>query len=124
MRAFKLLLSTGAVGLVMTGIAIGASGRSTPSPEAFDRSREGAVPALVQHQAAKAYAKLPVSFVENEGQTDSRVRYFAQGAGYSFFMMPPSSWLVCRWRRRWRWLTSRRRCARGCWRSQRRPVWS
>ncbi len=31
---------------------------------------------------------MPVSFVENEGQTDARVRYFAQGDGYSFFMTP------------------------------------
>ncbi len=38
--------------------------------------------------AANAYANLPVSFVENEGQTDARVRYFAQGDGYSFFITP------------------------------------
>ena len=29
-----------------------------------------------------------MSFVENQGQTDARVRYFAQGNGYSFFMTP------------------------------------
>ena len=90
MRAFKLLLSTGAVGLVMAGIVIGTAGLSTPSPEASDRSSEGAVGALMarQQQAADDYAKLPVSFVENKGQTDARVRYFAQGNGYSFFMTP------------------------------------
>ena len=57
---------------------------------ASDRSNEAAVPALTarQQQAADDYAKLPVSFVENQGQTDARVRYFAQGNGYSFFMTP------------------------------------
>ena len=36
-------------------------------------------------QAQDAYAKLPLSFVPNRGQTDKRVRYYAQGPGYGFF---------------------------------------
>ena len=81
---------TGAVGLVIAGIVIGTAGPSNPSPQASDRSTERAVPALTarQQRAADDYAKLPVSFVENQGQTDARVRYFAQGNGYSFFMTP------------------------------------
>ncbi len=72
MRGFKLLLATGAVGLAIAGIAIGTAGPSNPSPRASDRSDAGAVPALTarQQQAADDYAKLPVSFVENQGQTD------------------------------------------------------
>src|SRR5215216_1176402 len=35
--------------------------------------------------------------------------------------MPAPSWPDCRWKRRWRWPTSRRRCEKGCWRSRRRP---
>ncbi len=35
-----------------------------------------------------AYANLPLTFVENQGQTDSRVRYFAQGPRYAFHLTP------------------------------------
>ena len=31
-------------------------------------------------------ANLPVHFVENAGQTDARVRFHAQGAGFAFFL--------------------------------------
>lgn len=37
-------------------------------------------------QAQGAYAKLPVAFAENRGQTDSHVRYFARGSRYAFFL--------------------------------------
>jgi len=34
----------------------------------------------------KAYAKLPLTFVENRGQTDTRVRYVAQGSRNAFYL--------------------------------------
>ena len=42
-------------------------------------------PAAATQRAASAYAKLPLFFVPNAGQTDQSVRYYAQGAGYSFY---------------------------------------
>ncbi len=33
-----------------------------------------------------AYGKLPLSFEQNSGQTDSRVRFLAHGAGYTLFL--------------------------------------
>jgi hypothetical protein len=33
-----------------------------------------------------AYAKLPLAFVENRGQTDARVRYYAQGNRRAFYL--------------------------------------
>ena len=33
-----------------------------------------------------AYAKLPVSFVQNKGQVDARVRYYARGNRYAFYL--------------------------------------
>src|SRR6188474_2180141 len=36
----------------------------------------------------RAYSKLPIAFVENRGQIDSRVRYYAQGNRYAFFLTP------------------------------------
>ena len=35
-----------------------------------------------------AYERLPLAFVANEGQTDARVRYYAQGSRYGFFLTP------------------------------------
>ena len=43
-------------------------------------------PQMSEEEALKAYGKLPLSFIPNEGQaTDEAVRYYAQGAGYGFF---------------------------------------
>src|SRR5262245_29367945 len=39
-----------------------------------------------QARVLNAYAKLPVAFVENRGQKDPRVRYYAQGHGYAFYL--------------------------------------
>ena len=40
--------------------------------------------ATTEQEALDAYGKLPAIFVENAGQADARVRYYAQGAGYGF----------------------------------------
>jgi len=48
-------------------------------------SEPGVAPQMSEEEAIDAYGKLPLSFVPNEGQTDKAVRYYAQGAGYSFF---------------------------------------
>jgi hypothetical protein len=40
---------------------------------------------MSEKEALKAYQKLPLSFIPNEGRTEEAVRYYAQGAGYSFF---------------------------------------
>jgi Beta-propeller repeat len=42
--------------------------------------------ALAKRQAVGAYARLPLAFTANAGQTDSRVRYYARGAGFSIFL--------------------------------------
>jgi hypothetical protein len=46
---------------------------------------EPAAPQMSEEEALDAYGKLPLSFIPNEGQSDEEVRYYAQGAGYSFF---------------------------------------
>jgi hypothetical protein len=40
------------------------------------------------------YAKLPLSFVPNRGQTDQRVRYYAQGQGFGFYFTPDKAVLA------------------------------
>jgi hypothetical protein len=54
----------------------GVAERTAPVIAALDESRE---------QALEAYAQLPLAFVENQGQTDTRVRYYAQGARHAFY---------------------------------------
>ena len=41
-----------------------------------------------REQALKAYVNLPLAFVENRGQTDTRVRYYAQGSRHTFYVTP------------------------------------
>jgi hypothetical protein len=40
---------------------------------------------MSEDEALDAYAKLPLSFVPNEGQANEAVRYYARGAGYGIF---------------------------------------
>jgi hypothetical protein len=39
-----------------------------------------------QAQAVGTYGKFPLSFVANQGQTDSRVKFLSRGSGYSLFL--------------------------------------
>ena len=86
MRGLKLLSTTGAcLALVGGAVAIAA----VPSSPAHHPVASSDPPLTDrQLQAADAYAKLPVSFVENHGQTDSAVRYYAQGNRFAFYMTP------------------------------------
>lgn len=90
MRRVTLLPTTGVgAGLLAAAIAIGAVSLAVPSPEVTAGAPAQAVAtglASRQQQAAKAYADLPVSFVENRGQTDAQVRYYAQGDRFGFFV--------------------------------------
>ena len=53
--------------------------------EASLQARRTASSATKQ-RALGAYAKLPLAFIANAGQTDMRVRYSAQGAGFAVFL--------------------------------------
>src|SRR5262249_22032707 len=39
-----------------------------------------------RERVLQAYAKLPLTFVENRGQKDGQVRYYAQGNRYAFYL--------------------------------------
>jgi hypothetical protein len=41
-----------------------------------------------QMRLAKAYGKLPLTFEVNQGQTDSRVKFFSRGSRYMLFLTP------------------------------------
>jgi hypothetical protein len=51
--------------------------RATPALAALDGGRE---------RLLEAYANLPLTFVENQGETDSQVRYYARGPRYAFYL--------------------------------------
>ena len=40
----------------------------------------------MQRRVLQAYAKLPLSFEVNEGQSDPRVKFVSRGAGYGLFL--------------------------------------
>ena len=41
---------------------------------------------IAQLQVSQTYGKLPLSFEANQGQTDSQVKYFSRGKGYTLFL--------------------------------------
>ncbi|BCB77874.1 hypothetical protein Pflav_042840 [Phytohabitans flavus] len=68
--------------LVQAGARFGAG----PGQEVTARaeSAQGA------EQVGDAYARLPLTFVENRGQADGQVRYLAHGSRYGFYFTPDS----------------------------------
>ena len=89
MRSGMLWLTGAGLGLATVAVAFGTAG-SSDAVRAVAQPAAGATAAVRRQQAATAYANLPVSFVENRGQTDARARYYAQGSGYAFFTTPTS----------------------------------
>ena len=71
------------VRLAVTGVALALFTLALFAPaNALAQTTEPAEP---DQPALEAYGDLPLSFTANTGETDERVRYSAQGAGYSFF---------------------------------------
>lgn len=61
-------------------------------------SREGDIKndAVGQEEITQAYAKLPLRFEKNRGQTDDRVKFLSRGTGYTLFLMPTEAVLALR----------------------------
>src|SRR5262245_29326566 len=64
-----------AVTVALAACTIAGVASSDASSRATDRD-----------QLSGAYTNLPLAFVENQGQTDARVRYVAQGSHYAFYL--------------------------------------
>ena len=69
------LCAVAVLGIACTAIVF------TPSPRHVSGS-----PGAGAHRVPGMGVNLPVHFVENAGQTDARVRFHAQGAGFAFFL--------------------------------------
>src|SRR5580692_8445987 len=90
-----LLLSTFIFCFSACGIA--QSLKSEPPRSAAQPPAPPAAPSPAAAQAARAsLAKLPLSFEENRGQTDSRVKYVSRGAGYNLFLTPDEAVIALR----------------------------
>ena len=57
-----------------------------PQADPHSKTCQGQTHQGSREQVLKAYATLPLAFVENRGQTDARVRYYAQGPRYAFYL--------------------------------------
>jgi len=55
-------------------------------PQTTPASAESPAAEVAKARARQTYGKLPMSFEENRGQTDRRVRFLSHGQGYSMFL--------------------------------------
>jgi len=76
-RCFVALCVVAAI--AATPSAFGATGFTLQPPPGKRHAT------LSRARLARAYGELPLSFVSNSGQIDSRVRYYAQAPGASFY---------------------------------------
>src|SRR2546428_2445353 len=94
MRRTKHILSareglatlTVAITILNAGHGSVAVARQSDAPNGANGDAAKAALEIEQEQLLDAFAKLPVSFVENRGQMDSRVRYYTQGNRYAFYI--------------------------------------
>ena len=68
---------------LLTLAAAGLVARGGPASISIGGEKAGTSAA-----AQAAASKLPLTFVPNKGQTDKSVRYYAEGAGHSFYFTP------------------------------------
>jgi beta-propeller repeat-containing protein len=96
--ALFAFLALAAAGLLAHGgspsISSGVPALSLPASAPSTQSPPANVPAKAEQRATHAYDKLPLAFVPNRGQTDKRVRYYAQGAGHGFYFTPEKTVLT------------------------------
>jgi hypothetical protein len=75
----RVVAAPSVIGIVAATVAIASSGSSMSARRLGESDGRAS-------QVLRAYAKLPVAFVENRGQLEPRVRYYAQGRRYAFYL--------------------------------------
>ena len=86
MKANRFLATVAVLALAGSAIVVGAA-RSEHSGISAPQDHPASTPNDVDQQAVDV-AAAPVSFVENRGQTDASVRYYAQGNRFAFYLTP------------------------------------
>src|SRR2546430_15244811 len=82
--------------LILTGLAIGllyGIPKSRAASNAYNSTIKEA-DRKTKQRASEDYGKLPLSFVENKGQTDARVKFMSGGGGYNLFLTSDEAVLV------------------------------
>ena len=83
-RCFALL-SLAVAGMLIRGGSASVSSDVPALPLPALAPSTQSPPAKAERRATQAYDKLPLAFVQNRGQTDKSVRYYAEGAGHAFY---------------------------------------
>ena len=74
------------IAVFATFVALGPSRRSNSPRSSPTSSKQATNLAAAQARLLSSYGKLPLTFEQNLGQTDSRVRFLAHGNGYALFL--------------------------------------
>ena len=74
------------LGLALLSVAAAGVLLQIGPAQASPKKARGPTGSATKQQALAAYGKLPLAFTANAGQADARVRYSAQGAGFSVFL--------------------------------------
>ncbi len=80
----KQLFTTAGVCLAVLGAGVLCHHVSRAGSRNSAATRGG--DAAIRLRALEAYAKIPLTFEANSGQTDARVKFLARGAGYTVFL--------------------------------------
>src|SRR2546427_12609832 len=69
--------------LVLSAFSVAAGTRSSASSSGHEQTETKPVE---QQRVVQSYAKAPLSFEANQGQTDPRVKFLSRGSGYTLFL--------------------------------------
>jgi Abnormal spindle-like microcephaly-assoc'd, ASPM-SPD-2-Hydin/Beta-propeller repeat len=89
----KCVLALVFFSVFVNGAAMNAADRLREQDRSTERGKANPV---VGRSVSAAYARLPLSFEKNVGQTDAQVRYTARGQGYLLFLTPTEAVLALR----------------------------
>ena len=82
-----IALCCGCVGLAFLPLAgFGLLQRVKAAESIYPDRQISAAPTKIRPKRVASYGKLPLSFEDNQGQTDARVRFLARGGGYTIFL--------------------------------------
>jgi hypothetical protein len=95
-RHFLVVLMTAGCALAQNSSTSVLSQGSSEANRASVHAWNSPSDSRARARAVESYGKLPLSFEANQGQTDPRVRFVAQGQGYTLFLTSDEGVLVLR----------------------------
>lgn len=84
-----ILLKTSVLGSLALVLSLATPGATIPvgsNASTSNSPSQNQPDAATKARVLQAYAKLPLSFEANQGQTDKQVKFLARGSGYSVFL--------------------------------------